>query len=149
MEQKIIPSTSAFYRSFETSLATMGQYVGQTPSEMYAELAKLGKQPASPQIWIYKGGDGNPETKFELQIAIPVAGNIAGETPEFTVLPEFKCLTMVHNGPWENLKHSYGQIIGYLMQNGMQMGNECREIYHCCDFENPENNITEIQIGLS
>jgi effector-binding domain-containing protein len=55
---------------------------------------------------------------------------------------------MEHKGAWSDLKFSYEKLIGEIMQNGYKTTNYCREVYHVCDFENEENNITEIQVGI-
>ncbi len=60
----------------------------------------------------------------------------------------FKCVTKIVEGPWSNLKGAYESLIGEMAENKMSPGVLCREIYHEIDFNNPENNVTEIQLEI-
>ncbi|MGO8056016.1 hypothetical protein, partial [Rhizobium leguminosarum] len=40
------------------------------------------------------------------------------------------------------------QIMQFIAMNNLRMTGEFREIYWNIDFENPENNLTEVQIGV-
>jgi effector-binding domain-containing protein len=44
---------------------------------------------------------------------------------------------------------TYGKLIASIQNNGYQMNGICREIYIHMDFNNPQNSITEVQIGIS
>jgi effector-binding domain-containing protein len=101
----------------------------------------------SPQIWRYLGSDGNPETEFTLQIALPIAEpntNIEG----LASLDTFKCGAFIHEGSWSEFGKVYERIIGEVIIAGFRMTCETREIYHRVDFEVETNNVTEIQIGI-
>ncbi len=149
MDIKEIKPVKVYYKSFETTLKDIWNYVKDTPQEMYDNLEKYGLLPAGPQIWCYYGGDGNPDTKFILEITIPVEkiNNVDGMA--FKELDNIKCASLIHNGPWENLKQSYIELITEIYKSGKLPGKVCREVYIKCDFENSENNITEIQIEIN
>lgn len=149
MEIKQIKPQTVYFKSFETSLKDLTNYVQNTPSEMYENLEKYGIQPIGHQIWCYFGGDGNPNTKFTLEIAIPVSKLLSIQGMDFKELSDFKCASKIHNGPWHNLKETYQSLINDIYKSGNSLGIECREVYIQCDFDNPENNITEIQIGIN
>ena len=53
-----------------------------------------------------------------------------------------------HEGCWENLGETYGLLIFEIQVKDPEMSGQNREIYLNMDFENPEANITEVQIGL-
>ena len=72
MEIKEIKPVKVIFRTVETTLKEIGKYVGSTPDELKKEAEELGLEIAGPQIWCYHGGDGNPDTKFELDITFPI-----------------------------------------------------------------------------
>lgn len=148
MEIKEVLPVNVYYKSFKTTLKTISEFVKDTPAKMYDDLEKYGIIPTGPQIWNYIGGDGNPDTEFTLEIAIPVEKlkDIPGMS--FKEFESFSCVSAVHNGPWNLLKNTYETTISEIFKNGKQFGTSCREIYVNCDFENPENNVTEVQIGI-
>lgn len=148
LEIKEVQPVKVYYKSIETTLIELNKYVKNTPGEMYEDLAKYGIEPAGDQIWIYKGGDGNPETKFTLEIAIPVNRLLEIDNMQFKELETFPCISITHEGSWENLKVSYQKVMQEMKDAGKQPGRECREVYVNCDFENPANNITEVQVGI-
>ena len=59
-----------------------------------------------------------------------------------------ECSTLTHSGAWDNLPQSYAKLIGELMKSGRSLNGITREIYMNIDFDNPDNNVTEIQLGL-
>lgn len=146
MEIKHVKQSKVFGKEIKTSLKTIGQHVKVLPENILKELNQKGFTAEGPQVWIYKGADGNPETEFDLLVGFPVAKEKMDV--DITALDDFKCAIYLHKGDWANFKEAYCTIIGEVMENGLQMSGECREIYHHVDFENVENNLTEIQIGL-
>jgi len=146
MEVKVIKQTKIYGSEVKTSLTKIGEHIKILPESVYQKMQQNGFNPIGPQVWIYKGADGNPETEFDLLVGFPVAYDKMDM--DITALDEFKCSTIIHEGAWSNLKHSYTKVIGEITELGAQMTGECREIYHQVDFENAENNITEIQIGI-
>jgi len=146
MEIKQVNQTKLFGKEIKTSLKTIGEHVKVLPEDILMQMDKKGFTPEGPQVWVYNGADGNPETVFDLLVGFPVA--LEKMDMDITALDEFKCATLIHKGDWSKLGESYCQIIGNVKQNGLQMSGECREVYHQVDFENVDNNITEIQIGI-
>ncbi len=146
MEIKQVKQTKVFGKEIKTSLKTISEHVKVLPERVLDEMKKKCINPNGAQVWIYNGSDGNPETEFDLLVGYPVDNNKMDT--DITALNEFKCATHIHNGNWSEFKNVYQTLIGEVMQNGLIMTGECREIYHRVDFENMENNITEIQIGI-
>jgi effector-binding domain-containing protein len=147
MEHKQIEMQPVFYKTVKTNLKNIGQYVGNMPAQLMEDLAKEGLQPEGPQIWRYIGSDGNIETEFDLQVGIPVSEKREGDE-RFSEFEPFKCASFIHKGSWSEFGKVYERIIGEVMVAGHKMNGETREIYHNCDFENEQNNVTEIQIGI-
>ncbi|MBI9053556.1 MAG: GyrI-like domain-containing protein [Bacteroidales bacterium] len=146
MEIKQVSQSKVFGKEIKTTLETIGEHVQVLPEQILKELNQKGFSTEGPQVWIYTGADGKPETEFDLLVGFPVANDKMDV--DITALEDFKCVTTIHRGTWAKFQESYCSIIGELMQNGLQMTGECREVYHNVDFENMDNNVTEIQIGI-
>lgn len=137
----------------QTTLKEIFQYVRVVAHKMYQvavqnELEIRG----GPVYWIYEGMDGNPETVFSLTIALPVSfKDKALDTADFKLkqLETFHCATKQHLGDWNQLGETYGALIPEIIANGLTMSGQNREIYLNIDFENPQANITEVQIGIT
>ncbi|OFX18748.1 MAG: hypothetical protein A2041_12620 [Bacteroidetes bacterium GWA2_31_9b] len=146
MEIKQVKQTKVFGKEIKTSLKTIWNHVQVIPDEIMNEMNLKKLSVEGPQVWIYNGADGNPDTVFDLLIGFPVAYDKMDIN--ITALDEFKCATIIHQGDWSKFNVTYNQIIGDVIKNGLHMTGECREVYHQVDFERVENNITEIQIGI-
>lgn len=138
---------TVFYRTVQTTLSEMARYVVTTPMEMYQEAMQEGIEIIGPQVWIYQGMDGNPNTSFTLEITIPVIKPLKSNL-QFKELPAFKCASLIHKGDWGKLKDSYEKLIGEVIESGKTMNMCCREVYAVVEAPGSENNITEIQMGI-
>lgn len=149
MEKKSVGKTTVLMYSLKSSLATITQDVGDIPNEMMAVATKLGLEITGPQIWQYTGSDGQPATKFTLDICIPVK-EAKGEPGKFkfAILPEFNCVAEIHKGPWNKLGDVYQRIMGEVSRKTIPITGVSREIYINCDFTNQENCITEVQMQI-
>ncbi|MCF0049685.1 GyrI-like domain-containing protein [Dyadobacter sp. LJ53] len=151
MQTKTIQPIHVLYFETETSLNELMDYVRIVAHRLYREAIRKEMEITGPIYWIYNGADGNPETQFHLTIALPVT---APETPltdsEFKLkyLEPFHCVAGQLYGSWAGLGKIYGELISELMSNKLVMTGQNREIYLNMDFQNPENNITEVQIGI-
>ncbi|TAJ14660.1 hypothetical protein DMA11_04620 [Marinilabiliaceae bacterium JC017] len=147
MEFKIIEAQKVFCETVTTTLKDICKLVGDKPAQLMQEAADAGFEIAGPQIWMYKGADGNPDTTFTLTIGIPVT---TGERQHEKVktLPSFSCAAGVMNGPWEQFSEFYPQLIGDVCCQEKSLTGISREVYHVVDFQNPANNVTEVQIGI-
>ncbi|HAF29031.1 MAG TPA: hypothetical protein DCG75_08280 [Bacteroidales bacterium] len=146
MKIKQVKQTKVFGTEIRTNLKNIYQHVKVLPETITNEMNQKGFTCEGPQVWIYNGADGNPDTEFDLMVGFPVAFDKMDK--QITALEDFKCATTIHKGDWANFPQAYCAIIGEITQNGYQMTGECREVYHKIDFENVENNLTEIQIGV-
>jgi len=149
MEKKTIQKTTVLCYTLKSSLRTMMNDTGTLPNELMEKAVELKLEITGPQIWVYDGSDGNPNTKFELTIAIPVSKPIGDPGKfRFVEFPEFKCVSEIHKGAWARLGETYQKLMPVLMQQGLSYTGISREVYKVCDFEKPENCITEIQIEV-
>jgi len=149
MNIKKLPSMNFFCLSTEATLLDLNKYVRVKASEIYAEAVKNNLEITGPVYWVYYGMDGNPETKFKLDIGVPVQESKTTsngfscktfETMEFA--------TCTHIGQWDKFSQSYANLIKEIMDAGRTINGLTREVYINIDFNNPENNLTEIQLGL-
>lgn len=133
------------------TLKDLDKYTGTKPTELYVEAQRCGYQTMEPQIWQYTGPDGKPDTVFKLEIMLPIMGDGNGLKPEgFEIdeVGEFKALQTLHEGPWAELGPVYCKLMKHVADNALQTTGVTREVYVRCDFENQENCITEVLIGL-
>ncbi|MBN1927123.1 MAG: GyrI-like domain-containing protein [Prolixibacteraceae bacterium] len=149
MEKKKVEKTTVLMLSVQSSLATLKNDIGNLPNELGETAQKLGLEIAGAQIWQYVGSDGQPNTKFRLDICLPIK-EAKGDPGKFKFeeLPVFNCLSEMHKGPWSNLGNTYQKMMGEMTRKGMIPTSTSREIYLNCDFENQENNLTEVQVEI-
>lgn len=150
MERKTIQPMTVLKYSMETTMSTFLQDIGTVPQEIDAKINELGLEATAPHTWNYFCADGSPNKPFILDIAVPVKEE-KGDAGKFTfaTFPELICVVTEHKGPWSELTKTYERFIPEISKNGIQMSGYSREIYHLVDFENQENCVTEIQIGIS
>jgi len=147
MEFKRVKPQTVFSETMTTTLRQIVQYVGTTPARLLSEAIEAGFEPCAPQIWLYEGATGNPDEAFQLTIAIPVEDNDQAH-PKLQKLEAFYCAEKEVQGSWEQFVSIYPEFIGHLMGQKKELSNDCREVYHEVDFDQPANNRTAIQIGL-
>lgn len=148
MEIKTHPSVQVLYSSYRTTIPQLNEFVGHVAKALYAEAARLGVLVSGPQYWVYHGMDSNPATVFTLEIALPVQGEIGDSKFSVKELPAFKYLSHWHQGVWDKMPDTYGEILQHIEQHKIPMTDECREIYYNVDFVNGDNNRVEIQLGI-
>jgi effector-binding domain-containing protein len=139
------PAVTVLYSSHRTTLKEL-QQLGPVSKEVYREAANHSFV-SGPVYWIYRGADGNPATVLTLEIAVPIQGFFNSSKFEIKQLPPFKAVVHRHEGSWEQLAASYGQIMQFVESNRIPIKDEFREIFINIDFQQPANNITEVQVG--
>ena len=147
MTIKTHPPLTVLYSSHQTTIQQLGQFVGTVMRDLYNEAA-ANTVVSGPVYWIYHGMDGKPDTLFTLDIAIPIQGKYESSRFAIKDLPAFKSLTHTHEGAWEQLYSTYAQMMQHIEANKVPLKDECREMYVNIDFAKPENNITEVQVGI-
>jgi len=149
MEKKTVQKTTVLCISINTSLKTLMADTGNLPDELESKAAELNLEITGPPIWVYEGSDGNPNSKIELTISVPVS-KVNGDPGKFRFaeFPEFKCVSVIHKGPYSKLGETYMKLMPAIMSEGLSYTGTSREVYKVCDFENPENCVTEIQIEI-
>ena len=147
MTTKTHPPLTVLYSTHQTSIRQLGEFVGTVMKNLYSEAA--GNAIVSgPIYWIYHGMDGKPDTVFTLEIALPIQGTFSSSKFSIKELPPFKTVAHIHEGTWERLAVTYKEMMQHIEANKIPLKDECRELYLNIDFQKPENNITEVQVGI-
>lgn len=150
MQVKNIPPMTVLFDSKKTTIAGLSDHVRIIARKLYQEAIQRGAEITGPIYWCYYGMDGNPTTEFTLEIALPVSA----ETPntgefKFKTLSKFRCASVLHTGAWDRLSETYGSLISGVQAQKLHMNGLFREAYINIDFDHPENNFTEVQVGLN
>lgn len=146
---KTHPPMTVLFIAHQTSLSGLGNFAGKAVKELYRYVADLDLLVCGPQYWFYYGVDGRPDTKFTLEVALPVHGNIpTALLPYFKELPSLKCLSYIHEGPWEELPGVYSKMTSYISEKGLSMNGVYAEAHLNTDMAHPQRNITEVRIGI-
>ena len=147
MTIKTHPPLTVLYSTHQTTIQQLTQFAGTVMKDLYMDAAK-NSIVSGPVYWIYHGMDGKQETVFTLEIALPVQGVFKPSKFSIKELPAFKTVAHIHEGAWEQLYATYDQMMQHIEANKIPMKDECRELYLNIDFQKPENNITEVQVGI-
>lgn len=148
MQVKTHPPVTVLYSQHRTTIQQLGQFVGTVVRDLCAEAVQHNALISGAPIWIYHGMDGRPDTIFTLEIAIPVQGNFTPSRFSIKQLPAFKALTHTHEGAWTRLPEAYGAILQHVDAYKIPINEECREVYLNIDLQQPEYNITQVQMGV-
>ncbi|MGD9101704.1 MAG: GyrI-like domain-containing protein, partial [Anaerolineae bacterium] len=83
---------------------------------------------------------------FDVEVGFPVSQAVQTDALKTRTLPAIKVLALVHQGPVENLRESYGKLYSYAAEHGLISDEFSREIY--LDADNPTGNKTELHFVL-
>jgi effector-binding domain-containing protein len=149
MEKKKVEKITVIGYSLTTTLNTIADDTSPYSMAIMEKAEELGLEISGPQIWCYKGIDGKPDTRFSLNICVPVKEAIGDAGIfKFEELPAMNCLSEIHKGPWSELGNTYQRMFGEMSRKGMIPAGSNREVYLNCDFGDQQNNITELQVEL-
>jgi len=153
MDIKKSEATLTVSTRLRATLDNITEQVGSTPERLYADLETQGVKPEGPMIFAYHGIDGQPQTEFDVDIAIPVTAEAAESYQgQYAVKPleSVSCVERVYKGPVSRMgEEGYEPMYADLGKGGMVPSGEVREIY--LDWNGPasEDNQTAIQIGIA
>ena len=145
MHIKTHPPVTVLYSSHRATLKELNQ-LQPVVKELYSEAANNAFI-SGPLYWIYHGADGKPDTEFTLEIALPILGNYSAGKFSTRQLNPFKAVTYRYEGSYDRIYAGYHEIMQYIDDHKIPINEESRELYLNVDFEQPENCITEIQVG--
>lgn len=150
MQTKTIQPIHVLCFETRTSLKEILQYVRVEARRLYRDAVRNDLEITGPVYWIYQGADGQADTVFTLTIALPVTPptHTINSPYQLKQLEAFECVSEDLYGNWDGLVNTYGSLFGEIMSRKLVPSGQNREIYLNMDFENPERNITEVQIGI-
>lgn len=143
----IKPISFLFYRT-ETTVDKLNTLFWVAP-ELFREAVLNKLTITGPVHWHYIGFTDLAKS-FILEIALPVGEVLADYDGRFHFkrTEEFKCLTATHEGNWLEIPMSYQKLMQVAGEQKLQPVGVNRELYVNVDFNFPEANTTEIQLGI-
>ncbi|WP_276374468.1 GyrI-like domain-containing protein [Chryseolinea sp. H1M3-3] len=145
--KEVKPINFIFYRT-ETTVDNLINLV-PIAKELFKEAVQLQLHITGPIHWHYFGFTDN-QKPFTLEIALPVSAIVPDYDGKlhFKRSEPFKCVTTIHEGGWNEIPSSYNKMMQFITKHKMEPSMMNREIYINSDFQNPDANVTEIQIGI-
>ncbi len=93
---------------------------------------------------------GYRENDADFEACMPVRDGVSRDGIEVRELPGGRCVSLVHQGPYEDLKSVYPKVFEYLREKGYTPTPPTREIYlkgpGMILKGNPKRYLTEIQV---
>ncbi|MCG8312225.1 MAG: hypothetical protein MI976_03330 [Pseudomonadales bacterium] len=150
MDIKTTDALNVIAINTDATLDTIMEDIGNLPEQLMADIESQALVPAGPMIFVYSGCDGNPESQFQLSITQPVTNHAQYQGKyQASQLEPFKCVERSYHGSLHDIgPKGYEPFIAEIMQAGLQIKDECREIYTLYECQESEKNITEIQMGI-
>ncbi|HEU5289353.1 MAG TPA: GyrI-like domain-containing protein [Cyclobacteriaceae bacterium] len=146
--KQVKPINFLFFRT-ETTVSELEKFL-PIANDLFKEAFENKLRITGPVHWHYFGFSPEADNSFTLEVALPVA-DVIGEYDgsfHFKRTEPFKCVSLMHEGSWQDLPRSYGSLMQFIMKKNLKVSGVNREIYINADFANPDANITEVQIGI-
>jgi effector-binding domain-containing protein len=125
--------------------------LGQLFGEVFGYLGPRGLAPVGPPIGIYHHEEFNEEA-MDVEVAVPVSGAVPAseriKNRQLLAVEKMACI--IHEGGYETVGGSYGQLMTWVENNGYRMCGPVREVY----VRGPESGedsstyVTEIQLPV-
>ena len=146
--KEVKPINFLFFRT-ETTVGELNNFLA-TAKELFKEAVKLDLWVTGPVHWHYYGFIA-PSEPFILEIALPVSALPESYDGKFHCKRTeiFHCVSTLHEGSWTEMPIAYGRLMEYVHANSLQTIAINRELYINADFNDPDANVTEIQLGVS
>src|SRR5687768_13078272 len=147
--KEVKPINFLYYRT-ETKVSELINLV-PVAKEIFREAVNLDLHITGPVHWHYTGFTGDESKPFILEIALPVSAVIPDYDGKFHFkrTKPFKCVSSVHEGAWNEIPLTYDKMMQFIFNHKLEASAVNREIYVNADFQSPDANVTEIQIGLN
>ncbi len=131
-------------------IRTRGRYRDCGP--LFGQLCrKVGRHMAGPPLMLCYDGEFR-EDDADFEVAVPIRKLLTLDGATVHELPAAKCLTLIHQGPYEDLGNSYAKMLAEIHRRGAQIEQPTREVYlkgpGMIFRGNPKKYVTEIQFPL-
>jgi len=147
---KVVKPINFLFHRAEVKLSDL---MNQIPiaKELFKESVRLDLHPSGPIHWHYLDFTGDASKSFTLEICLPVANvpNDYDRKFHFKRTEDFKCVSLIHEGSWQEIPKSYGVLMQFIQQSKLQPGSVTRELYINADFHYLGANVTEIQMSVA
>jgi DNA-binding transcriptional MerR regulator len=132
---------------------------GMRMTGRYSEMGKvfgalckrLGRHIAGKPMCLYYDGEYREEDA-DFEPCVPVRKKLDLDGISVRELPAARCVTLVHRGPYEELRRSYPRVMKYAKDRGYEITLPTREVYlkgpGMIFRGNPKKYLTEIQIPI-
>jgi effector-binding domain-containing protein len=127
-----------------------GRYSQMGPA--FGTLCKrLGRHIAGKPMCLYYDGEYRDEDA-NFEPCVPVRKSVEANGMSLRELPAAHCVTLVHRGPYEDLRRSYARLMTYAKERGYEVILPTREVYlkgpGMIFRGNPKKYLTEIQLPI-
>jgi DNA-binding transcriptional MerR regulator len=126
------------YRDIGQGFATLGK--------------RVGRHIAGQPLCLYYDGEYRDEDA-DFEPCMPIRKEVEAEGVAVRELPGVRCVTLMHQGPYEELSRSYARVMKYAKERGYEIDLPTREVYHkgpgMIFRGNPKKYLTEIQLPIS
>jgi effector-binding domain-containing protein len=146
--KQVKPINFLFFRT-ETTVGELENFL-PVATELFREAFENNLRITGPVQWHYFGFTVDLHKAFTLEISLPVS-DVIGEYDgrfHFKRTEPFKCVSLMHEGSWQELSRSYGTLMQFITKKHFKLAGVNREIYINADFTNADANITEVQVGI-
>lgn len=146
--KQIKPINFLYFRA-ETRVDQLLNFI-PVAKDLLKEAVNYNLHVTGPIHWHYFGFNGDVSKSFTLEVSLPVSDVVAGYDGNFHFkrTEPFRCVTLTHEGGWDSIPGSYGQIMEFMKNEHLETSGVSREVYVNTDFKDPDANVTEIQIGV-
>lgn len=112
---------------------------------------KAGRYISGKPVCLYYDGEYR-EDDADFEPCFPLRKRVEIADAEVKTLPAARCVTLMHQGPYDTLGRSYALLMDYLKAKGYEMELPTREVYvkgpGMIFRGNPEKYLTEIQLPI-
>lgn len=146
--KEIKPINFLYFRA-ETRVDQLLNFI-PVAKDLYKEAVNLNLHVCGPIHWHYFGFNGDASKSFTLEVALPVSDVVSDYDGNFHFkrTEPFRCVTLTHEGGWTDLPNSYMKIMEFMGNEKLQSSGVTRELYVNTDFNNPDANMTIVQMGV-
>lgn len=112
---------------------------------------RLGRHVRGHAMCLFYDGEYRAEDA-NFEPCLPLGKNVQAQGVSVRELPAAHCLTLLHIGPYEELRHSYARLRDHVQNHGLEISLPTREVYlkgpGMFFRGNPKKYVTEIQLPL-
>lgn len=145
------PPICFLYHLEETTVNQLHTFIERgIPQKVQLDALQHGMRITGPVYWNYFGFTGDENKPFILEIAIPIDALKDDYTGMYKQRQSeaYQCIVATHEGDWMKIPETYGKVFAFAAEQGLTPSGHNRELYLNADFNKPQNNITQIQLGI-